>query len=371
MMAQHLQHLCVLTEGSTQFITMNEKQQAHGTGEKLFASRVWIVVGIVSITIVLLWLFKALFSLVLLTFASAMVAIYFLGFADLVQRLLHVSYGWAKTISVVFNVILLIAFFCFIGGRLSQQISSLSDTFPQTIQHAKEQISQSDLGKKALEKLQSPAASQKLKAVAGKLFSSSYGALSDLYIVLLISIFFITSPSLYRRGIVHLLPSKAKDEAERIIEKLYQKQKSWLKGQIIGVFFIGILTGIGLWILGMPLVLTLALIAGVLNVIPNFGPLIALIPAVLIAFMQGPNTALIVILIYQGVQIIQSAVMQPIVQKKMVSMPPALIIIGQIAMGTLGGFWGLLLATPAVVVIMTIVNDVYVKKQSYRKYQIK
>ncbi len=350
---------------------MNDEQSMQNANTKSFTSRVWIVTGVVTLVIVVLLIFKTLFSLLMLTFASVMVAIYFLGFADLVQRLLHISYGWAKTISVIFNLALLVAFFWFVGGQLSSQISSLSDTLPQTIQHAKENISQYDLGRKALDKLQSTADTQKLKSMVRRLFSSSYGALSDLYIVLLISVFFITSPSLYKRGLVHLLPPKAKDKGNQIIEDIYQKLKSWLKGQIIGVFFIGILSGVGLWLLGVPLVLTLALIAGIFNLIPNFGPLIALIPAALLAFMQGPMTALLVVVLYEGIQIAQSAVMQPIVQKKMVSMPPALIIIGQIAMGTLGGFWGLLLATPTVVVIMTLVNELYVKKQSYHKYAMK
>ena len=118
----------------------------------------------------------------------------------------------------------------------------------------------------------------------------------------------------------------------------------------------------------MPLVLTLALIAGLLNFIPNFGPLIALIPATLIALLQGTSTAIIVICMYTGIQIIQSGVEQPLVQKKMVNIPPALTIMGQVALGTLGGFWGVLLATPLVVIIMTIVNDLYVNQQPYHKY---
>ncbi len=131
------------------------------------------------------------------------------------------------------------------------------------------------------------------------------------------------------------------------------------------------LSGIGLLIIGMPLVLTLALIAGLLNFIPNFGPIIALVPAVLLALQQGTTTAIIVVCMYTGIQIIQSAVTQPLIQKKMVNIPPALTIMAQVAMGTLGGFWGVLLATPVVAIIMTVVNDLYVRPQSYHKYKVK
>jgi predicted PurR-regulated permease PerM len=148
-----------------------------------------------------------------------------------------------------------------------------------------------------------------------------------------------------------------------LIEELRIILRKWIEGQIIGFLFIAILTGIGLLILGMPLVLTLALIAGLLNMIPNFGPLIALVPAVLIALMQGPTMAIIIICMYTFIQIIQTAVTQPVIQKKMVNIPPALTVFGQVALGMLAGFWGVLLAVPVVVIFMTIINKLYVEKQ--------
>ena len=123
------------------------------------------------------------------------------------------------------------------------------------------------------------------------------------------------------------------------------------------------MSGLGLWALGMPLILTLALLAGLLNFIPNFGPIIALVPAMLLALMEGPQTALLVFGLYTFIQIIQSAVTQPLIQKKMVSVPPGLLIFGQIGMGTLAGFWGVLLATPLVAISMTLVNKLYVDNQ--------
>ncbi len=176
-------------------------------------------------------------------------------------------------------------------------------------------------------------------------------------------LFFTAGPSVYKRGIIHLLPPKAKDKGKELLDKLNTVLKKWLKGQIIGILFIAILTAIALIIIGMPLVLTLALIAGLLNFIPNFGPIIALIPAVLIGLLQGTNTAIIIVCTYTFIQIIQSAIEQPLIQKKMVNIPPALIIISQVAMGALGGFWGVILATPITAVLMTIVNDLYVKQQ--------
>lgn len=339
----------------------SEKQNQQN--EQTFTRKVWITVGIVTLAVILLMLFRALFDLFLLVFAGVMIAIFFHGFAGIIQRYLHLPRKLSLVISVVFSLLLAVAFFWFVGNRLQDQISELSDSLPATIQNAKNQLNQTIIGKKLLDYLNASGNAQKTRDVITHFFSSGFGIVSDLYIVLLLGLFFTVEPSLYKKGIIHLLPTSAKAKGTELLEKTGTMLKKWLKGQIFGIICIAVLTAIGLLIMGMPLVLTLALIAGLLNFVPNFGPLIALIPAALIALMKSPSTAIIIVCMYTGVQIIQNSIEQPLIQKKMVNIPPALIIIGQIAMGALGGFWGVLFATPLIVIIMTVVNDLYVSKQ--------
>ena len=335
-----------------------------------FSKKVWITGGIFSLLIVLLLLFKTLFGVILLSLAGILLAVYFRGFASLIQHKLHWPAKLCIFISVLINILLLAGFFWFVGARLQNQIAELSDTLPQTIQHLKEQLNQSVIGTKIISSINSAADSIKIESVAKKFFSGTFGVLSDLYVVLLFAVFFTVNPLLYKKGFVKLLPPKAKDKGDKLLDELNTVLKKWIKAQIIGFFFIAVFTGIGLWILGMPLILTLALIAGILNFIPNFGPLIALIPAILLGLMQSPSTALIVACIYTGVQIIQSAVTQPIIQQKMVSLPPALTIFAQVALGMVAGFWGVLLATPIVVIILKIINRLYIEPQSSHKYAL-
>lgn len=198
-------------------------------------------------------------------------------------------------------------------------------------------------------------------------FSSAFGILSDIYIIILLAMFFIASPLVYKKGIIKLLPVKAKPQTEDLLNKYHEDLKNWLKGQILGFLFIAILTGLGLWALGMPMILTLALIAGMLNVIPNFGPVIALVPAFLIGLMQGLDIALLTIVLYTLIQTVQTAVTDPLIQKKMLNVPPALLIFAQVTMGLLGGFWGVLLATPITALLMTTVNKLYVEKLNKRE----
>lgn len=127
-----------------------------------------------------------------------------------------------------------------------------------------------------------------------------------------------------------------------------------------------VLTAIGLSIIGVPMWLVLALLAGLLNFIPNFGPLLALIPAALVALLQGPSTAIWVIGLYLTVQVVESNFITPMVQQKLVNIPPAVIIMAQLFIAPLTGGWGLVLATPLVLLIMVTVQELYIKKQDER-----
>ena len=328
-----------------------------------YLKKVWIAVGILSLIIVIILLIKTLFSVILLILAGVLVAIYFHGCADILKKHLHCPSRLSVVISIIINILLLIAFFWFVGDRLSTQVSQLSDSLPSIIQKAKVQMGNSAIGNKVLEYINSTGNSEKTMVVVKHFFSSGLGILLDLYIILIFGLFFTASPTLYKKGIISLLPANAKDKGLEIINELAKALKKWLEGQIIAFFFIAIFTGIGFLILGMPLVFTLALIAGLSAFIPNFGPILAFVPAALIALSQSQKTLVIVACIFIVVHLIENAVLLPLIQKKMVKVLPALTIFAQVALGLLCGFWGVLLAVPVVVVLKTIIDKLYIEKQ--------
>lgn len=293
--------------------------------------------------------------------------VYFHGCASVIRRKLKIGKTFSLILSLLLNVIIIGLFLWFVGARLSSQIDQLSETLPQTIENAKNWLSNQPMGPRIMDYATSSLDSGKASATIKSFFSSTFGIISDFYIVLLLGLFFTANPNVYRRGMIHLIPPSGKDKAAELWDRLNTLLRNWLKGQIFGFFFIAVLSGLGLWALGMPLILTLALIAGLLNFIPNFGPIIALIPAVLLGLTQGTQTALLIIGLYTFIQIIQSTVTLPLIQKKMVSVPPGLLAFSQIAMGILAGFWGVLLATPLIAIIMTLVNKLYVERQSSNK----
>jgi predicted PurR-regulated permease PerM len=259
--------------------------------------------------------------------------------------------------------LLLLGFFWFAGASIQQQATQLSETLPSTVQKAKEELGKSALGKRVLQGLQAQQKNSQGSNMLQGFFRSTFGVLGDIYVVLFLGIFFTAGPRSYLNGLVRLAPARARPRTSEVITRVGHTLTKWLKGQLFAMLLVAVLTLVGLLIMGVPMALVLALIAGVLNFIPNFGPLIAMIPAVGVGLLQGPTTALMVAGLYILVQVLESNVITPQIQKRLIEIPPALIIISQLFMGVLTGGWGLVLATPLIAIVMVVVQELWVKSQ--------
>jgi len=326
-----------------------------------YQRKVWIKGGIYALIVIIILLFKATFSVFLLILAGALIAIFFLGLSGLICRKTKWKHGICLTIAIIGILLLTIGLFWLMGAKIQAQVAQLSDTLPATIENAKSQLSQNTIGNKLVQKASSPETIKKAKGLVDTFFKTTFGVFGDLYVILFLGIFFTVSPDVYKKGIVKLIPKKGQKKGEDIVNKLGGNLKKWLKGKIFAMFVVFVLTSVGLLILNIPLWLVLALIAGLLNFIPNFGPLIAMVPAILVALMQGPTTAAIVAGLYIVIQVIESNFITPLVQQKLISIPPALIISAQLLISPLTGGWGLVLATPLMLIIMILVQELYLK----------
>jgi predicted PurR-regulated permease PerM len=333
---------------------------------QVFKNKVWAAVGIVAFAVIGLWIFAKTFNVLLLVLIGILIAIFFHGLSGLIRKYTGIKKG-SLLISILLTVILLVLFFWLAGNSVQQQVNELSQTLPAAIENAKEKLNNNTIGKKITDQAGSAETKKKLSGLMQTFFKSTFGVLGDLYVVIIIGIFFTAGYRTYLSGLMKLFPAGKKQRAQDIIEKAGDTLKKWLKGQLFAMLVVAVLTAIGLFILGVPMALTLALIAGILNFIPNFGPLIAIIPAALISFMQGPTTALIVIALYMVVQILESSIITPQIQKKMINMPPALIIIAQLVMGIFAGVLGLVLATPIIAIVIVLVNELYVKDEENKE----
>lgn len=329
----------------------------------LYVKRVFIAAGIVALLAIIIMIFKVAFNVLLMVLAGTLIAVYFNGLADLIERHTPLKRRASMLISVIGSFVILGLLFWFMGTKIQQQVSALSEDFPAMISKLESQIKQYPLGAKALENI-SGNDSQKLVTTAQNFFRTSFGVLGDIYIIIFLGIFFTVSPSLYKDGIVKLVPKQGQRKAREIVERLSQVLKGWLKGMMIAMLLIAVLTFIGVTIIGIPMALALAVIAGILNFIPNFGPLMAMVPAVLLGFVDSTQTAIIVAALYILIQTLESNIITPTIQRRMINLPPALLIIAQLLMGTLSGALGIILATPLLAITMVLVEELYVKQNN-------
>lgn len=328
-----------------------------------FRKKVWYVIGSMAFTVLLILLILQAANALLLILAGTLIAVFLTGLSSLIRR----KTGWkqwvCKTLAIISTFIIIALFFWLIGSKIQSQISVLSETIPSTVENLRQQLNNSRVGKEIIEKITSEDSIKKAEAFGGKFFQSTFGAFGDIYVVLFIGIFFTVSPDLYTSGAIKLISPRKQDKAIAVAENLKQQLRSWIKGTLFSMFVVFVFTAIGLFIIGIDLWLVLSLLAGLLGFIPNFGPLIALIPAVLVGLLEGPQTALIILGLYVLVQFLESNFITPIVQQKLIKMPPALIFIAQLFMGALTGGWGLILATPIMVIVIVLVQDLYLKER--------
>jgi len=329
--------------------------------ELSYIAKVWQTVAIVALLVVFILIAKVAFNVLLMALAGALIAVYFHGLADIIQRKTRLSRKLAMTISTLGTIVVLVALFWFIGAKIQTQVTQLSNSLPHTISTAKAKLNETPIGQKVLDSF-SGDNSKKLSDTAQTFFNTSFGVLGDLYIILFLGIFFTASPSLYKDGILVLVPEDKKPVAQLIIDRISLALKGWLKGMLLSMVLITILIAVGLTIIGIPVAMVLGLITGILEIVPNFGPLIAMLPGVLLGLTFGTGTAVIVALLYIISQTIVANIVTPLIQKKMINLPPALTLISQLIMGTLSGALGIILAVPLLAMVVILVDELYVKK---------
>ncbi|WP_066218922.1 AI-2E family transporter [Formosa haliotis] len=339
------------------------KPQSTSENNPSFQKKVWIVVGILAFSIITLLLLKATFRVFLLILAGALIAIFFRGLSSFIQKKTKWKEGICVAISIISTFLIVIGLFWLIGAKVQDQMAELVETLPKTVENAKAKLNESSIGRTIVDNFSSRDSIEKAQGFAGQFFQSTFGFFGDLYVILFIGIFFTISPKTYINGLVQLIPIKGQETGRQVLNNISNQLLNWLKGTFFSMFIVFVLTAVGLAIIGIPLWLVLALLAGLICFIPNFGPLIALIPAVLIGLLQSPETALLVAGLYILIQFIESNFITTLVQKKLLNLPPALIIIAQLIMGTLTGIWGLVLATPIIVILIVLVQDLYIKNR--------
>ncbi len=306
-------------------------------------------------------------DIILLLFAAVLIAIFLRGLGDWTRQYTKLSEGLSVLLVSFLLLVILGGAVALLAPSVAEQVKHLRDELPRSAQNISDYISGFSWGRAIIEQL--PSVNEIIDNLnttsfissVGGFFSTTAGAVANFFIVILVAVYLASEPQTYVHGFVKLFPFERRARAREILAETGDTLGWWLIGKAGSMLVIGVMTWIGLYFLGIPLSLTLGLIAGLLSFIPNFGPILSAIPAILLAFIESPIKAVYVLILYIVVQLIESNLITPLIERRTVELPPALTIIAQLALGVLIGGLGLVLATPLLAVTMVLVQMVYIQ----------
>ncbi|MEN6452018.1 MAG: AI-2E family transporter [Thermoguttaceae bacterium] len=299
-----------------------------------------------------------------LGFAGLLLAVFLQSLGMWAERFTRLPYSWSLTLATTGLIVIIALFSWLIGARLSQQFDLLNQELPASFEKVWSQFWGTSLGK-TISKSSTPAGQSLLSPEVLKQAAGVTGLVmqfvADAVIVVFVGLYAAAQREWYRRGFLRLIPIPQRPRAEQVIEETVRTVRWWLLGQVAAMIAVGVLTGFGLWLIGIKLPIALGVLAFMLEIIPYLGPFLALIPAVLLAWVDHPLLAVWVLVVFAIVHIVESYLIMPLVQLRAVHMPPALHLLTLVVLTSLGGLWGVLVTGPAVVVGILLVRMLYVE----------
>nr|WP_297460163.1 AI-2E family transporter [uncultured Halomonas sp.] len=330
-----------------------------------YSRRVWIAAGVAVAVLALLMLLWSSFEILLIGFAGLLLALFFSLPANWLCRHSFLSQRWSLLVVLTISAGLLAAFSLNFALSISQEFAQLSKVLPGALEGLEQWLHGWPFGSQIIEQIEQSQPMQRIfdnwSARVSLLFTTTFGMLFNVIVILFIGLFVAFEPALYRAGLIRLVAPSRRGGAVDLLEAIGRKMTWWLVGRLVSMTTVGLLAGSGLWLLGIPMALSLGLLAGLLSFIPYLGPILGAVPALLVAFTQDATAMLHVGLLYTAVQILESYLVTPLVQREAVSIPPALLLIVQVWLGLFAGLMGLLLAEPLIVLSMVMIQRLYVQ----------
>lgn len=194
-----------------------------------------------------------------------------------------------------------------------------------------------------------------------RLFSGFINLTGGVLFVVIFTVMLLLNPPAYRQGFIQLIPAFYRRRMDEILTLCEADLVNWIIGTLFNMVVIGVVSGIALWILGIRLVLANALLAGLMEAIPNLGPFLSTIAPASIALLDSPLKAVGVVVVYFLIQQLEQFLLVPIVMGQQVSLLPAITLLAQIVFASFFGFLGLFLAIPLVIIVRILIQEIVVR----------
>ncbi len=322
-----------------------------------YPRRLVLAVLVIVLAGLLLALFVLGIDIILAAFGGILFAILLHTLARAITRFAPVGDGVALTAVLLLGTALLLGAGWFLAPQIGAEADGIGQQAERIAGEVEAFLQQHGWGRWILEQLREgggEGAADGALAALGSLFGAASAWSTYLLTAFFVGVFAAANPALYIDGTVALFPIARRERVREALHRIGTALRWWLIGQGIAMLLIGVSTWLVLWAFGVPLAPVLGVIVGLLGFIPYLGPIIGAVPVALVAATLGATTFFYVVAAYTAVQLVEGYVITPLIQHRMVYLPPVFTIITQILLGTLLGILGFVLATPLAAVVLVL-----------------
>ena len=301
----------------------------------------------------------------LVLFAGILLAILLRTLADAIGSRLRLRPAWSLALVVVLLVAMTTIGIAARGPAVVAQFAELQNDLPRAAHTVAAQMAQTGWGRWLIERATGwdaflPSASVMLSRTTG-LVSATFALVASVAVVLFTGLYLAAEPGRYVDGVLRLVPLSYRPRAGIVLADVGHTLRWWLLARFVSMIAVGVLVGLGLSALGVPLAGTLGVIAALLSFVPNLGPVVSVIPPFLLVAPTSPERAVAVVLLFWMVHGIEGFLVSPLIERRAIHLPPALTLIAQVLMAVLVGSLGVAFAAPLVAVVLVLVRRMYLE----------
>ena len=325
-----------------------------------YLHKVLVTLAVVALGLILFrWL-----HVFMLAFGAALVAVLLRALADPIRRYAKLGEGVSLAVAVAGVMLLIAAAVWFVGDQIARQWDDLAQALPAAWAAMQKELATFGAGQWLLDRMDEArgASGGSLGPILGRigrLTGSGVGAIAEIVVVLIAGVYFAAQPRLYHDNLLRLLPETSRGAVTEAVDETGRALRRWLLGTGAAMVSMGVITAVGAALLGLPAPLALGLLSGMAEFVPIVGAAVSAIPGLLLAATKGPELVLWTLGFYVAAHQFEGHILIPLIQRRVVSVPPALTLFSVLAFGLLFGPLGVIFATPLAVVVLVMVRRLY------------
>ena len=327
-----------------------------------FAKRVAIAIGVAAIAY-FLWLSS---DVLLLVFAAILVSILLQGIASFLTEYARIPRAWSLPLGTILLAVGIGLVFYLFGAQLAGELSQLAERLPDALDAAGTRLGIDNSAQRVEDAITAETGAGVLSRLTRWSFSL-FGVLANIALVIVASVYLAADPGTYRRGFAMLFPP---DQHERVFDALEATGcvlRHWLAGQFVTMILVGGLSTLVYWWIGLPSPIALGVIAGVTNFIPFVGPFLSAIPPLVLALSMSGETILWTLAAVVVIQQFEGNVATPLIQRRAVSLPPAVGVFAVVVFGLVFGVLGVFFAVPLAASLQVLIRKLWVRQTLNRE----